>query len=89
MALGVMRFKIEYIAQSAAPAYILARQLDLGDFRLSDSSRLGGMRLKPQLSMPRSLGSDGKPDMTVFAFLPVAAGDLESVKVGQTVELEQ
>lgn len=84
-----MRFRVEYITQSKGAPYILARQLEAGDFCLSDSSRLGSVHIRPQLSMPRSLDPDGKPGMTVFAFSPVAAGDLNQFTVGQIVELEQ
>lgn len=82
-----MLFRIEYIAQHARPAYVLARQLEAGDFHLSPSSRLGDVPVRQSLSQPRMLTTDGRPDMTAFAFTLVIANDLPKFNVGQHVEL--
>lgn len=82
-----MKFRIEYLAKKEQPSYVFARQLDAGDFLLTPSSRLGGVPIRQQISSPRSLTPDGKPDLTVFAFVLVAANDLPKLAVGQVVEL--
>jgi len=82
-----MRFRIEYIAQHQRPAYLFARQLEAGEFLVSAASRLGGVAIKPYVSQPRALTSDGKPDLLVFTFILATANDLPKLRVGQEVEL--
>jgi len=82
-----MRFRIEFIAQRERPAYLLARQLEVGDFTISTTSRLGGVPIKQYVSQPRALTPDGKPDLSVFTFVLATANDLPKLKVGQEVEL--
>jgi len=84
-----MKFRIEYIFQQERPAYLLARQLESGDFHVSATSRLGGVAIKPYISMPRSITPDNKPDMTIFTFVLATANDLPNLSVGQVVELEE
>lgn len=83
-----MRFRVEYIAQKERPAYLFARQIDSGEFSVSERSLLGGVSIKPQVSCPRVLTHDGKPDLTVFTFTLATASDLTKLSVGQVVELE-
>ncbi len=82
-----MKFRIEYIARNARPAYLIARQLGAGNFAVSATSRLGGLAIKPYLSQPRALTPDGKPDLSVFVFVLATANDLPMLWVGQEVEL--
>jgi hypothetical protein len=82
-----MKFRIEYVAKKARPAYLFARQLEPGDFEVTSTSRLGDTPLRPHLSQPRAHTPDGKPDLNVFAFFLVTADDLPKLKVGQVVEL--
>ncbi len=81
-----MKFQIEYIAPSSENAYVLARQLEVGEFSLSGSSQLGGVSVK-QLSMPRRLQTDGNPDLKVFVFALTNGTDRLRLSVGQQVEL--
>jgi hypothetical protein len=82
-----MKFRIEYIAQRERPAYLFARQLEAGEFFVSEASRLGGVAIKPYVSQPRALTSDGKPDLSIFTFVLATANDLSKLTVGQEVEL--
>jgi hypothetical protein len=82
----VMRFKLEHVSTGKAP-YVLARQMEGGDFTVGPGSRLGGARLMMRLSQPRSLNPDGSPDFTVFAFQLLGASDALVLKVGETVDL--
>jgi hypothetical protein len=82
-----MKFRIEYIARKERPVYLFARQLETGEFFVSQTSRLGDVPIKPQVSRPRALTPDGKPDLSVFAFVLVTANDLPKLEVGQVVEL--
>ena len=68
---------------------LFARQLEEGEFSVSEGSRLGGVPIKPYVSQPRALTSDGKPDMTVFTFVLATANDLPKLKVGQKAELDE
>lgn len=81
-----MRFKLEHVSTSDAP-YVLARQMESGDFTIGPGSCLGGARLKMSLAQPRSLNPDGSPDLTVFAFQLMDASDAAILKVGDTVDL--
>jgi hypothetical protein len=83
-----MKFRIEHLFQKHRPAYLFARQLEPGSFVLGETSRLGGVAIRPSISMPRSIKPDGSPDMTVFAFTLATANDLPKLTVGQVVELE-
>ena len=85
--LGIMKFRIEYIAQKQRPAFLFARQLELGDFHVSENSKLDDVPIQPHVSMPRSLTTEGKPDLTVFTFYLSNANDLPRFSVGQVVEL--
>ena len=82
-----MKFQIEYIAPSLENTYVLARQLEAGDFSLSSSAQLGGVSVKRQLSMPRRVLHDGTPDLTVFVFTLANGADRSKFSVGQEVEL--
>lgn len=81
-----MRFRIEYIS-TGSPPYVLARQLESGDFVISADSFLGGARIKLPLSQPRSLNPDGSPVLIVFAFHLHEASEASVLKVGATVSL--
>lgn len=83
-----MKFRIEHIFKDQRPVMLLARQLEAGDFQVTPTSNLGGVAVMPQLSMPRSLLPDGKPDMTIFSFTLVRASDVSSFALNQVVELQ-
>ena len=82
-----MKFRIEYLSLKSRQAYVLARQLDEGNFNLSATSRLGSVPLRPYLNAPRALKTDGSPDMTVFAFYPQSSDLANALTVGEIVEL--
>lgn len=84
-----MRFRIEHIFHQQRPASLIARQLEPGDFAMSDRSCLSGVPVKPYLFQPRTLTSEGKQDMMVFTFVLATADDLPRLQVGQDVELEE
>lgn len=81
-----MKFQIEYISPSPENAYVLARQLEVGEFSLSGSSQLGGVSVK-QMSMPRRLQTDGNPDLAVFVFALTNGTDRLRLSVAEQVEL--
>jgi len=83
-----MKFRIEHIFHQQRPVLLFARQLEPGEFAVSERSRLGGVPIKPCLSQPRALTADGHPDMTVFTFVLATANDLPRLRVGRDAELE-
>jgi hypothetical protein len=82
-----MKFRIEY-ALDERHAYVFARQIGAGDFQVLPGSRLGGVAIKPWLSMPRATTPDGRADMMLFVFVLESASDMTRLVVGQIVELE-
>lgn len=82
-----MRFRIEFLSSTTDKAYVLARQIDIGEFTLSEKSQLGGMPLTRSLTQPRTLKPDKTPDFSVFAFHLVSSSDVARLSVGQIVEL--
>ena len=82
-----MKFRIEYIAMKERPVYFFARQLEPGEFLVSETSRLGEASIKPHVSQPRALTPSGKPDLSVFTFVLASANDLPKLEVGQVVQL--
>lgn len=84
-----MKFRIEFIAQKERPAFLFARQLEPGDFHVSENSKLDDVPIRPSISMPRSLTTEGKPDMSVFTFYLTTANDLPRLSVGEIVELSK
>jgi hypothetical protein len=83
-----MKFKVEFIFGQEGPPYLFARQIEVGHFSVSTSSRLGGVPIQPSLSQPRKLKPDGSPDLDVFAFVLTEQQDAERFSVGQIIELE-
>jgi hypothetical protein len=83
-----MKFRIEHIFHQQRPVSLFARQLEPGEFAVSERSRLGGVPIKPYLSQPRALTADGQPALTVFTFVLATANDLPRLQVGQDAELE-
>lgn len=82
-----MLFKVEYIADSSGTPYLLARQMEAGEIRVTPASQLGGVPIRPYLSQPRAHTSDGRPDLTLYTFVVCNAADLAKLSVGQPVEL--
>ncbi len=81
--------RIEYIMPDRSGDHVFARRLDAEDFTLSDSSRLGGVAIKPFVSQPRALNPDGTPDLSIFAFEPKIRADKMKWNVGSEVILEE
>jgi len=82
-----MKFQIEYLSKDARRPCLVARQMEPGQFSVSERSCLAGVSIKPFISQPRALTPEGKPDLTVFVFTLRSANDLSGLAVGQTVEL--
>lgn len=81
-----MRFKIEYISTGTL-YYVLARQLDEGSFSISQSSTLGGVRIRNSVTQPRALTRDGLQDLAIFAFQLCVASDRPLLETESIVEL--
>lgn len=81
-----MRFLIEFVSSRDIP-YVIARQLDAGDFRINSNSLLGEARVMPPLSQPRAMKPGSSPDTSLFAFRLQAKSDATRVAVGETVAL--
>jgi hypothetical protein len=82
-----MKFQIEYVGPDEKNAYVLARQLEPGDFSLTSESRLGSVLIKPILSSPRKVRADGTLDLSLFSFALAARNHLAQFSVGQIVDL--
>jgi len=67
--------------------YWFAEQLGGGDFRLTDSSTLGGVSVKPFVSMPSVAARDDGSHPVVFAFHPSDRRDISVLGVGDDVQL--
>ena len=83
-----MKFRIEYIFASERPVTILTRQLDAGDFTLTEAPRLGGVPIQRTLTQPRAQKPDGSPDSSVYMFKLTDARNVREFSVGQVIELE-
>jgi hypothetical protein len=73
-------FEIEFV--STRLSFLLARQLDAGDFAWPPGTTLEG-RLVRAMSMPRALGPEGQPRTDLWAIEVDVAG----FTVGQIVRL--
>jgi hypothetical protein len=82
-----VRFEVEYVFRNSKHPYLLARQLDAGDFRVDAGARLNGIPVQPGVTQPRARTDDGYMRLDVFAFHLVNAEDLAQFMVGQIVEL--
>lgn len=83
-----MKFSVEFVYRLGQEAYVMARQLEGGDFSLSASSRLDGAAIRPVVTQPRKLRSDGSPDLEVFAFILANPEDVTSFHVGKVINLQ-
>lgn len=82
-----MKFRVEQSIELRGDVIVFVRKLDESDFVLSENPRLAGVGVRRQVSQPRALTADGTPDLAVFAFHLVAAGDRSRLTIGQIVEL--
>jgi hypothetical protein len=80
-------FRIEFSSEIHGTVCVCARRVGEGDFRVTESSTLGGVALRPYLDIPRKLRDDGTPDLEIFAFLLRDFTDQHLLSVGQVVEL--
>lgn len=81
-----MRFKIEYISPRK-PCFAFARQLDEGTFSVSDTSTLGGVRIRSYMRQPGALTLDGLPDFAIFTFQLDTASNWSPFEINSIVEL--
>lgn len=84
-----MDFEIEFVLKpNASMPVIVARQIKEGmDFRLTDSSELGGIKIRRQFSQPRSLTPMGVIRVDVFCFFPKIKDEVDQLQVGQIISL--
>ena len=64
-----------------------AEQLGGGDFRLTETSTLGGISIKPVTSMPSCAPRADGSRLVVFAFYPSDRRNITELAVGDDVEL--
>jgi len=83
-----VKFKVEFVYKLDKEAYVLARQLEGDGFSLSVSSRLGGASIRPVVTQPRKLRSDGSPDLEVFTFILSHPEDVVCFHEGNVIDLE-
>jgi hypothetical protein len=84
-----VRMRIEYVSPERVGRVVLARQLESKGFRVTATSRLGGVPIEPVLSQPRAIKPDGRPDLEIFAFQLKSAADLSKFSLGSEVVLEE
>jgi hypothetical protein len=85
----MIRFKVEHVLDlEDRGVFVLARQLDEGDFSVGLSSSLGGAPLREYLDQPRVLKSDGEVDLSYFAFHLINRDHGARFSVGDVVSLE-
>ena len=82
-----MRFQIECISKDMSRPFLFARQLDSGDFALTEAPLLGGVAIKRSLTQPRALKPAGSPDLSIFALQLASASDVSKLQGGEVVEL--
>lgn len=82
-----MQFQVEAVISRSNKAYVLARQLDIGQFGLGECPQFGGVSVTRSITQPRKLKADGSPELSVFAFHLASAADSDKFYVGQLVEL--
>ena len=79
-------FRILAVIDEHNPCWF-AEQLGGGDFRLTESSTLGGISIKPVISMPSCAPRADGSRPVVFAFYPSALRDITSLAVADEVKL--
>ena len=82
-----MKFRVEHVVELRGEVTVFARQLAEGNFVLTETPRLGAIEIRRQVSQPRALTIGGQPDLTLFAFQLVAAGDRLRLSSGQILDL--
>ncbi|MGH8037677.1 MAG: hypothetical protein ACREPD_08060 [Stenotrophomonas sp.] len=84
---GLVQFRVEYISRPEPSPYVMVRQIGGGSFELGLKPALDGIPIARNVGQPRSLGPDGAPDLSVFAFYLVFRADLAALTLGQVVTL--
>ena len=79
-------FRILAVIEERKP-YWFAEQTGDGDFRLTESSTLGGVSIKPMTGMPSCAPRADGTRPVVFAFYPTNRRDITDLVVGDDVEL--
>jgi hypothetical protein len=69
-------------------AYVIARRVGTGDFRVPAGSTLHGISLRPGVDLPRRMLPDGRPDLGCFQFCLINPDDLGHFHEGPNVALE-
>ena|GEM_PF-6606781 len=66
---------------------LIARTINVTEFKLHDKSTLNGCEIKSVLSQPRVLKPDGKQDIEVYCFSLVNTKDKDKFTIGTKIEL--
>ena len=86
-----MLFEIENIFKltNRNKIIVFARLLEpnLGEWRVTDKSKIGGVEIEPFLDMPRALDKNGNPRLDLFAFILKKTEDKDKFQTGRVVEL--
>ncbi|WP_338791321.1 hypothetical protein V9L05_00760 [Bernardetia sp. Wsw4-3y2] len=81
-------FKIEDKFTVKNDVYILASIVgDISEYKLTENSTLGGIPIKPFLTIPRVTDKNGNPRFDLFGFCLKSKNDLEKVEIGKVVQL--
>jgi hypothetical protein len=85
----MIEFKIEGVFKITGKGYLVfAKHLNQGkNWKLTEESKLGGIEIKPVLSIPRALDKKGNPRFDLFAFHLKNISDNIKLKEGDIVEL--
>jgi hypothetical protein len=83
-----MKFKIETTLSVEGTAIVAARRIDAGEFSVSASSRLGGVRVQRLLEIPSKLLKPGRALLVdLFVFELADSADLSRLQKHDVVEL--
>ena len=86
-----VRFEIESvltIKTKEPKPVIMARLVDVGaDFWLTENSRLGGIEITKELTIPRAIDKEGNQRLDLFAFEIKHSDDVDKVQKGEIVKL--
>lgn len=81
-------FQIEYISQSEAYPYVIAKLLIYNaHFELQPKSFLGEIEIKNELTQPRALDVNGLPRFDLYIFRPKVKSQITEFRQGMILEL--
>ena len=80
---GFIEAKVEAVVNVGHKAYVIVCLNSRDGFSVFDGSTLGGKPVRPWLTQPRALTSDGKPRYDVYSFTLISKADMHSFQVGE------